>query len=246
MADLEKLNSLKSAGQVAGNIHAAIKKMIKPGLNLLEIEKYTKTAIAKAKMTPAFLGYNDYPAVTCISVNSEIVHGIPSDYKLKNGDIVAVDLGVNCNGWLVDTAWTHPVGDIEPKYQQLLTVTQTALERAIGVVKPGATVGDIGYTIETTVKNGGFSIVRELTGHGVGRKLQEPPSIPNYGQKGRGSVLKEGQVIAIEPITTLEPTDIQLLADGWTIIAAKDVVSAHFEHTIMVTATGAIVLTKPD
>lgn len=240
----DKLSALQAAGKVAGALHTEIGALIRPGLNLLEIEELAEKRIKEAGMKPAFLGYHDYPAVTCLSVNDEIVHGLPRDYILEEGDVLKVDLGVSTDGWLVDTARTHGVGKITPQAQNLLDVTRQALEEAIKLCRVGQTTGDIGAVIEKTVKSAGCAVVPDLAGHGVGRTLQEEPSIMNYGKPGGGVALKEGMVLAIEPITSTKPTKIAILSDDWTIIAENGALTAQFEHTIIITDNEPIVLTR--
>lgn len=242
--DEQQKQSLIEAGKVAADLHLVISKLIKPGVNVLEIEALAKRAIADADMQPAFTGFNGYPAVTCVSINDEIVHGIPTNRVLEEGDIVSVDLGVSKNGWIVDTARTHPVGEVDTILKKLLQVTDKALIESFTVIKPGKTVGDIGAIIEKTVKDGHFYIVRDLTGHAVGKTLQENPTIPNHGRPGKGPTLKEGMVLAIEPITTVESCQIGIAEDGWTIVSDNGTYGAHFEDTVIVTADGPLVLTR--
>jgi methionyl aminopeptidase len=234
----------QAAGQVAWNIFEELKGLIKPGLNLLKIESIISERIKEAGMKPAFLGYKGYPAASCLSVNSEIVHGIPRDYELQEGDIIAVDLGVNNGGYLIDTARTYPVGTVRPEHLKLISVTADSLEAAIPLCRAGTKTGQIGQAIQSIVEDSGFAIVRELTGHGVGKTLQEEPSVPNHGPVSRGQVLEPGMVIAVEPITALKPVRAVVLADGWTIDADPSVVTAHFEHTILITDNDPIVLTQ--
>ncbi len=234
-----------AAGLVAWNLFEELEQLIKPGLNLLTIEELARKRIESNKMKPAFLGYKGYPAVTCLSVNSAVVHGIPYDYALKSGDVVAVDIGINNNGYLVDTARTYGVGEISSENQKLLTTTSAALEAAIPLCRAGTSVGVVGQSIQETVEAAGFSIIDELAGHGVGETLQEEPSVPNHGPADRGAKLTVGTVIAIEPITAVKPVTIAILEDGWTIIAQPDVVTAHFEHTVLITDNGPVVLTRP-
>lgn len=240
----KQLESQIRAGKVAAKAHKAVEELIKPGINCLEIEKKVGKIIAEADMKPAFKGYKGYPAVTCISVNSVVVHGIPESRVLLEGDIVSVDLGVSCAGWLVDTAQTYKVGKVDPRIDKLLQITELALEKAIEKCRIGNRVGDIASVVQNTVESAGFHVVKELTGHGVGRELQEKPSIPNFGVSHTGSVLKEGMVIAVEPITTLEPASVRLAEDNWTIYSQPAVPSAHFEHTVAITSDGPIVLTR--
>lgn len=237
-----KLAALTAAGQVAAKLHQEIAALIKPGLNLLEIEKLANLRIKEAGMKPAF-PTNDFPATCCLSVNDEIVHGLPHDFELSEGDVLKVDLGVLHDGWMVDTARTHGVGQISADAQRLLTVTEAALAAAIKVCQAGNRVGDIGAIVEQTVKAGGCAVIHDLSGHGVGRTLQEEPTIPNFGRPGTGPVLEEGMVLAIEPITCLKPTKIGVLEDGWTIIAENGLPTAQFEHTILITSGDPLVLT---
>ncbi|MEX1052098.1 MAG: type I methionyl aminopeptidase [Patescibacteria group bacterium] len=240
---MDKLLTLREIGEVAKKAHAAVKAAIRPGVTARELDKIAHDVITGAQMKPAFLGYKGYPAASCISINDEIVHGIPSDQELREGDIVSVDLGVEKDGCIVDTARTHPVGRVSGELSRLLTVTDNALQQAIAVAKPGNRVGDIGAAAEAVVKQGGFHVVRDLTGHGVGKSLQEPPSIPNFGRAGTGTLLEEGMVLAIEPITSLKPTDIAVLSDNWTIVATAHCPCAHFEDTIYLTKSGSVILT---
>ncbi len=231
------------AGRVAADIHTGVARLIKPGVNLLSLEDYVKALMKTAKVSPAFLGYKNYPAASCLSVNSAVVHAPPRDYVLRDGDVLSVDLGVEKNGWIVDTAWTHAVGRVSPRINQLLSVTKTALNLAIKVARPGNHTGDIGHIVQKTIEQAGFYIIRDLTGHGVGRKLQMPPNIPNFGRAGTGAIIKEGMILAIEPITALEKVSLSIEGDNWTIRAKPDVICAHFEHTVAVTASGPVVLT---
>ncbi len=243
MTDQHKLESLRAAGQVAAKLHEEIARMIKPGLNLLEIEKLANLRIKEAGMKPAF-PTNDFPATCCLSVNDEVVHGLPHDFELSEGDVLKVDLGVLHNGWMVDTARTHGVGNISADAQRLLTVTEAALAAAIEVCRAGNTIGDIGAAVEKVVKEGNCAVIRDLSGHGVGRTLQEEPTVPNFGRPGTGPVLKEGMVLAIEPITCLKSTKIAVLSDGWTIIAQNGLDTAQFEHTIIISDNEPIILTE--
>lgn len=236
----------RAAGRVAWDFFEELNATIRPGVNILEIEQLAQKRIEKAKMKPAFLGYRSYPAATCISVNSAIVHGIPTDELLQEGDVVAVDIGINNQGYLVDTARTYGVGQISSQDTNLIEVTALALENVIPLCRNGVMTGDIGSFIQNQVKEAGFSVVKELTGHGVGETLQEEPSVPNYGKAGQGKRLSAGTVIAIEPITTIRPVKVVVMADGWTIAATDDTTSAHFEHTLLITDGDPIVFTKPE
>ncbi len=243
MTEPEKLETLKKIGAAAKIAHAAVKNAIQPGVTAVELDKIAYDVINNAGMKPAFLGYKGYPAATCISINDEIVHGIPTEQALKEGDIVSVDLGVELNGCIVDTARTHPVGVVSGELKRLLQVTDNALQAAVAQAKVGNRVGDIGAAAEKVIKQGGFHVVRDLTGHGVGKTLQEPPSIPNFGRPGTGTVLEKGMVLAIEPITSLKPTEIAMLSDNWTIVATAHCPCAHFEDTVYLAEDGPVVLT---
>lgn len=235
---------LIEAGRLATQIHQEISGLIAPGVNLLTIEKRITERIAIAGMKAAFKGYKNYPSASCLSVNSAVVHAIPYDYSLKPGDVLSVDLGINNNGWIVDTAQTHPIGQVSPRINQLLEVTKRALTEGIKAAKAGNHTGDIGQIVQKIVESAGFYIIRDLTGHGVGKKLQMPPSIPNFGRAGTGALMKEGMILAIEPITALQKVSLVIEKDGWTIRTHPDVVSAHFEHTIVVTNNGPVILTQ--
>lgn len=239
----KKLESLKKAGVVAHNLHLEIGKMANAGVNLLEIEKFALGYIQKVGMSPSFQGFRGYPSATCLSVNDQVVHGIPVDYELQDGDVLSVDLGVTKDGWIVDTARTHIVGSGDEQAKKLIEVTTTALREAIKLCRPNNRIGDLGAKIEQIVEGAGFAIIGELNGHGVGRRLQEPPSIPNFGINNTGPTIKEGMVLAIEPITCLKPTSIDVLDDGWTILASNGLICAHVEDTIIVTNNGPVTLT---
>lgn len=242
--DKAKLAALQQAGAVAHSVHERIAQIIAPGVNLLELEAIATSMIAEAGMIPAFKGFNNYPAVTCISVNDEIVHGIPKSRVIEDGDVVSVDLGVSSEGWIVDTARTHIAGGGSVEAQKLIATARQALDAIVPLCVEGNHVGDIGATIEKIVTEAGFFVVEDLTGHGVGKTLQEPPTIPNHGRAGTGPVIKNGMVLAIEPIITTISTKIGLAADGWTIIALDGGLAAHDEDTIAVTPNGPIILTR--
>ncbi len=242
----DQINKQRKAGMLAFEILEQLSTFIKPGRNVLEIERFAKDKIEASSLTAAFLGFKDYPAVTCVSVNSAIVHGVPFDYQLREGDVLTVDLGVNNDGWLVDTARSYGVGVISEENALLLSVTEEALNAAINACRIGRKVGDIGHIVQTIVEKNNFFIIKELTGHGVGKTLQEPPSVPNFGKPNSGPKLEEGMVIAVEPIVSTHPTKIVVMEDGWTIAAQSDSICAHFEHTIAITKGDPLVLTgKP-
>lgn len=246
-----EIQRLKKGGPVLAEILRKVAKKVAPGVTTRELNDYAHDLIIKAGHKPAFLNYKPegqnapYPASLITSVNSEVVHGIPGKYVLKEGDIIALDLGLNYEGVFLDHAITVPVGGITtPKDKELIAVTEQALYEGIGVIKPGATVGDIGYAIESYVKPYKLGIVRSLSGHGVGRAIHEDPYVPNYGKKGKGAKLLPGMVIAIEPMLTRGSEDIVTMRDGYTLKTVDGSRSAHFEHTVLITEEGAEILTK--
>lgn len=241
---MEKETAMRRAGQVASAIQTKVAALANIGISLIEINNLIEHEIQNVGMRAAFKGYHGFPAASCISVNSAVVHTIPTQYKLKNGDLVSVDLGIENNGWIVDMARTYPVGKVLPRHMALIQTTARALDEAIKCCIVGSHIGDISETIMKVVETASFYVVRDLTGHGVGRELQENPPIPNFGKKGAGPILKVGQTIAIEPITTENETRIHRSSDSWTVLTDDHSVSAHFEDTILMTAKGPINLTR--
>ncbi len=239
-----EIELLKKAGEIVGNTHNYLKQFIKPGVTTKELDKLAHDFIIKSGATPSFLNLYGFPKSVCISVNEEVVHGIPSNRKLKSGDIVSIDIGACYKGYHGDSAWTYPVGEISKEKQDLLTWTEESLFEGLSAIKEGAHVGDIGFAIETYAKKHNLGVIRELVGHGVGSKVHEDPDVPNYGKKNTGPILKAGMVIAVEPMLNLGTREIFMLDDDWTIVTADDRPSAHFEHTVLVTKDGYIILTK--
>lgn len=221
-----------------------LEEFIKPGITTKELDTLAEKYITKIGCIPALKNYEGYPATICASVNDTVVHGIPNDYSLKEGDIISIDLSVSYKGYYSDTAKTYPVGEISDDKKYLLEHTEKSLYLGINQVKPGNRVGDIGSTIENYAKKHNLGIVRELVGHGVGIKIHEDPNIPNYGKKGTGPLLKPGMIIAIEPMLNLGGEEIYLEDDDWTINTMDSSPSAHFEHTVLVTDSGYKILTK--
>lgn len=240
----EEIELLKIAGKIVGDTHNYLKKYIKPGITTKELDKLAYDFIISQKATPSFLNYGGFPASICTSINEEVVHGIPSNRKLKEGDIISIDIGACYKGYHGDSAWTYPVGKITDDKIKLLEFTEQSLFEGLKEVKPGNRVGDIGYAIEQYALKHNLGVVKELVGHGVGSNLHEMPDVPNYGKKGTGQLLKEGMVIAVEPMLNLGTPHIYMLDDDWTIITADDKPSAHFEHTVVVTRDGYEILTK--
>ena len=236
---------MRRAGQVVREVLELVRSQVKPGATTLDLEKAAAGRLDELGVKAAFKGYHGFPCVLCASVNSEVVHGIPSPKRvLKAGDIVSLDFGAVVDGYYGDAAITVPVGAIDADTERLLAVTERSLEAGIAAVRPGATLGDVGAAVQGVVEAGGFSVVRDFVGHGIGVHMHEDPQVPNFGVRGRGMKLRAGMVIAIEPMVNAGKADVKVLADGWTAVAADGSMSAHFEHTVAVTATGARILTE--
>lgn len=235
---------MRRSGQVLHQVHEAVRAAVKPGATTMDLEKVAEAKIAELGAKPAFKGYMDYPACLCTSVNNEVIHGIPSvTRRLREGDIVSVDCGVIIDGYYSDRALTHPVGRVKPEIQKLLDVTETSLEKAIEQVRPGNTLGDIGAAVQEYCEAAGFGVVREFVGHGIGKKMHEDPQVPNYGKRGKGTKLRPGMVLAIEPMINAGGPEVKVLNDGWTAVTLDGSWSAHFEHTVAVTQDGHLILT---
>lgn len=239
-----EIELLKVAGQIVGDTHKYLIPFIKPGITTKELDNLAHKYIISRGATPSFLGYEGYPGSICTSVNEEVVHGIPSNRKLKNGDIISIDIGACYKGYHGDSAWTYTVGHVNKEVSDLMKHTEESLLAGLSVIKEGARIGDIGYAVSEVAKKYNLGVVKELVGHGVGSHLHEDPDVPNYGRQGTGPVLKAGMVIAVEPMLNLGTPNIYILDDDWTIITADDKPSAHFEHTVVVTKDGYEILTK--
>ena len=236
---------MRRAGQVVREVLELVRAKVKPGATTLDLENAAAARLNELGVKAAFKGYHGFPCVLCTSVNSEVVHGIPSAKRvLKEGDIVSVDFGAVVDGYFGDAAITVPVGSIDADAARLLAVTEKSLLAGIAAVRAGATLGDVGAAVQDVVEAEGFSVVRDFVGHGIGVHMHEDPQVPNFGERGRGMKLKTGMVIAIEPMVNAGKADVKVLGDGWTAVAADGSMSAHFEHTVAVTATGARVLTE--
>ncbi|HLH34748.1 MAG TPA: type I methionyl aminopeptidase [Alloacidobacterium sp.] len=242
----QEVEKMRRSGTIVREILDHVRSFVKPGATTLDLENAAAAKIAELGATPAFKGYHGYPAVLCTSINNEVVHGIPSANRvLREGDIVSIDTGVIIDGFYGDSAITVPVGEkIAPKTKRLLDVTKASLESGIRAVKVGASLGDIGAAVQEVVEADGFSVVREFVGHGIGTRLHEDPQVPNFGRRGQGLKLREGMVLCIEPMVNSGKPDVQVLSDGWTAVTQDGSLSAHFEHTVAVTANGAMVLTQ--
>ncbi len=239
-----EIECMRKAGEIVGNTHNYLKQYIKPGVTTKELNDLAEAFILKSGATPSFKNLYGFPGTICISINEEVVHGIPSSRKLKNGDIVKLDIGACYQGYHGDSAWSYPVGKVSTEVTRLLVQTEEALYQGLSVVHEGAHIGDIGYAIETYAKTHHLGVVKELVGHGIGTQVHEAPDVPNYGKTGTGPILKEGMTIAIEPMLNLGTPSVYMLEDDWTIVTGDDLPSAHFEHTILVTKNGYEILTK--
>ncbi len=242
----EELALMRQAGGVVADILVLLKGLVKPGMTTGEIDQICREELKKRNAKPAFLNYHGFPGVICVSINSEIVHGIPSSARiLSDGDIVGLDFGAIIDGWYGDSAITVPIGKISSEAELLIKTTRECLEKGIAAVKNGARIGDIGCAVQTHAEAQGYTLVREFVGHGIGRALHEEPPVPNLGKAGTGARLKTGMTIAIEPMVNMGGPEVSTLGDGWTAVTKDGKLSAHFEHTVAVTDTGFEILTLP-
>jgi methionyl aminopeptidase len=239
-----ELDLMRKAGKATAVILDEMVRMVAPGISTGELDKFAESRCKDLGVRPAFKGYSGFPGCVCISVNDEVVHGIPSKKRiLKAGDIVGLDFGVSVDGWYGDSARTVAVGGISPEARKLLEVTEESLKRGIAQCREGNRVFDIGHAVQNYVEGFGFSVVREFVGHGIGKALHEEPQVPNFGPKGRGAQLKVGMVLAIEPMINAGSHQVRVLEDGWTAVTLDRSLSAHFEHTVAITPEGPEVLT---
>lgn len=242
----DEIEKIARACKIVAQILRDIREIVKPGVTTKDIEIFVEKKIAEKGAIPAFKGYRNYPSSVCTSVNDQVVHGIPSNLRLKDGDILSIDLGVYLDGFYGDGAVTLPVGRISPSAERLLKVTEEALYKGIEKARPGNRVSDISSSIQRYVESHGYSVVRTFVGHGIGRSLHEEPQVPNYGNPGHGPRLREGMTLAIEPMVNEGTYEVKILDDGWTAVTADGSLSAHYEHTILITKNGARILTKID
>ncbi len=239
----KEFQKMAVAGQTVAVVLATVKQGAAPGVSLRELDALAAEVIRSRGCTPSFLGYHGYPASICTSPNNVIVHGIPSDYRLVEGDVLSIDAGAIFEGFHGDAAITFPIGEVSPETQLLIDTTERALQAAIGLAKAGARLGDIGHAVESEAHRHGFGVVREYVGHGIGRQMHEDPQVPNYGKPGTGAKLKKGMAICIEPMFNLGGPETLVEPDGWTVVTADQSLSAHFEHTIAITDRGPRVMT---
>jgi len=240
----EEIQRMRAAGRIVGKMLAVLAHEMAPGIKTKEIDRRSRELIREYGAEPAFLGYRGFPATICVSVNEEVVHGIPGERVIRAGDIVSLDAGVKLDGYYGDAAITVAVGEVPPKVQQLLTTTKSALEDGIAVATVRNRLSDVSHTIQERAERDGFGIVRDFVGHGIGKAIHEEPPIPNYGPPNRGPRLKTGMVLAIEPMVTLGGYDVEILEDGWTAVTKDRSLAAHFEHTIAITDAGPEILTR--
>lgn len=238
-----EIELLRIAGSIVYQTHQYLKPFIKEGITTKELDTLAEKFIRSKGATPSCKGYHGFPATLCTSINDEVVHGIPSGRKLKNGDIITLDICACYKGYHGDSAWTYEVGEVSKDVKHLMKGTHEALFAGLEQVKPGNRIGDISNAVETVAKKYHLGVVRELCGHGVGHDLHEDPDIPNFGKAGRGPLIKEGMVFAVEPMLNLGDKDVCMLDDGWTIVTYDESPSAHFEHTVLVTKDGYEILT---
>jgi len=240
-----EIESMRKASRVVAEVLKELKPLVKPGVTTAELDKFAERRVRELGAVPAFLGYRGYPATLCVSINEEIVHGIPSPKRtVREGDIVSLDMGAVMEGFYGDAAVTVAAGAVSPQARRLMEVTSRSLDEALAAGRAGARLGDVCHAVEKYAVANGMSVVREFTGHGIGRHLHEEPSIPNFGRPGSGPVLKAGMTLAIEPMLCLGGADVVVKNDGWTAVSADGSLSAHYEHTIAVTEDGCDVLSR--
>jgi methionyl aminopeptidase len=239
-----ELKKMREAGRLVGEVLSLLAAAVAPGVSTADLDALAEERILKAGATPAFKGYHGYPATICASINDEVIHGIPSGRRvLDEGDIISIDVGASLDGYFGDSAITLPVGQVSEEAATLLRVTEESLYKAIERVRPGARISDIGHAVQHHVEAYGLSVVREFVGHGIGQAMHEEPQVPNYGEPGRGPRLAEGMVLAIEPMVNAGKPAVKVLSDGWTAVTRDRSLSAHFEHTVAVTAGEPWILT---
>jgi len=239
-----EIDKMRKAGRMVAEILQLLREQVRPGVTTLELDQLAEKQCTKWKARPAFKGYGGFPFTICASLNEQVVHGFANNDPLQDGDIISIDFGLIIDGFCGDSAVTIPVGEIDQKTRQLLQVTQESLVCGIAAAVPGGHLSDISSAVQTRVEKDGFSVVREFVGHGIGHQLHEDPQIPNYGSPGRGPKLKEGMTVAIEPMVNVGLPGVKVLEDGWTAVTVDGKLSAHFEHTIAITANGPEILTR--
>jgi methionyl aminopeptidase len=240
----KEIEKMRAAGQLVGLVLQELRNLVEPGVTTLAVDRAAEKMIRDAGALPTFKGYHGFPYAICASVNEQVVHGFPSTYELKEGDIFSIDVGVTLEGFVGDTATTVPVGNVSEDWLKLVRVTEECLDLAIEQCRAGKHLGDLGWAVQEHAEGQGYSVVREYVGHGIGRRMHEDPQIPNYGRPGQGPKIRTGYVFAIEPMVNLGTHHTKVLADGWTVVTLDGRPSAHSEHTIAVTEEGPDVLTR--
>lgn len=242
-----EIAKMRQAGRILAKTMREVSQAMEAGKHsLLNLDAMAEKIILAEGGIPSFKGYKGFPASACISVNETVVHGIPNDYVIQPGDIVSLDFGVIWQGWHADSAWTFPVGEIAPNAQRLLNVSKESLYQGIGKAKSGNRIGDIAHAVQSYVERNGYGVVRDLVGHGIGQSLHEEPSVPNFGKPRKGVVLRPGMTFCIEPMVNEGTYKVKTLSDGWTIVTADGKLSAHYEHTVVVTSDGPLILTTEE
>lgn len=242
----EEISTIRKSNQIVAKILAELGRMIIPGVQTKELDEYAELRVKEMNAIPAFKGYRGYPASLCTSINEEIVHGIPSSRRLRDGDIISLDFGVLYEGYYGDAAVTYPVGEITPKAKKLIKAAEETFYKGMEQMKPGKRISDISFAIQSHVESQGFSVIRAFVGHGIGLSLHEEPQVPNFGPPGRGPKLKSGMVLAIEPMIAMGDWDVEILDDNWTAITRDRSLSAHYEHTVAITQKGPEILSLSD
>ncbi len=237
-----EIEQLKKSNTIVAEVFQELRRVIAPGMTTQELDRITEEMVLRKGAVPAFKGYRNFPASLCVSINEEVVHGIPGPRKLKEGDIVSLDVGVNLHGYFGDAALTLPVGEVDQEAKRLLEVTEKALHIGIEMARVGNRLYDVSHAIQKWVESKGFSVVREFVGHGIGKNLHEEPQVPNFGSPGQGPRLEKGMVFALEPMVNEGSYEVRILSDGWTVVTADGKRSAHFEHTIAITDGKAEIL----
>jgi methionyl aminopeptidase len=244
LKSLQEIARMEVANRIVAEILEGVKEKIRPGVETRELNELAEELCRRKKVKPAFKGYRGYPGSICVSVNDEVVHGIPGSRRIAAGDLVSLDFGVKYDGYYGDAAITVPVGEIDPKARALMDATEKSLYAGISQVKAGHHLSDISHAVQTVVEGAGFGIIRDFVGHGIGRSLHEDPQIPNFGPPGRGPVLQPGMTLAIEPMTSLGSWRVKILKDGWTAVTQDGSYAAHFEHSVALTENGVLILSR--
>ena len=239
----DEIEKMRAAGRILGACLSHVASRVRPGITTEDLDREAETFIRDHGCIPGFIGYNDFPKSICISVNDEVVHGIPGPRVLREGDLVSLDCGLILDGWWADSGLSVACGEASPEVRRLIDVTREALERGIAAAQPGNHIGDIGHAVQTYAESQGYSVVRQFVGHGIGRNMHEPPQVPNYGRPGSGNLIKPGYVLAIEPMVNVGTPDVHIVEDGWTVVTDDHALSCYAEHTVAVTEHGPEVLT---